>query len=82
MTNDIKIICKECQLKSVDVSKLDLEKHNNHIVNNNNEIIKLKRSLEELMKIIKKKSVILGDLCYICELTREVVDIEDLSKKK
>lgn len=80
MTNDIKIICKECQLKSVDVSKSDLEKHNHHIVNN--EIIKLKRSFEELMKTIKKKNVILGDLCYICELTREVVDIEDLSKKK
>ena len=77
--NDIKIICKVCQLKSADISELDLEKHNNHILDE--KVKKLKKNIEELQSMIEEKVVDLGKLCYICELTREISDIEDLSKK-
>ena len=75
--NDIKIICKVCQLKSADIS--ELEKHNNHILDE--KVKKLKKNIEELQSMIEEKVVDLGKLCYICELTREISDIEDLSKK-
>ena len=84
--NDIKIICKVCQLKSADISELDLEKHNNHILDE--KVKKLKKNIEELQSmieelqsVIEEKVVDLGKLCYICELTREISDIEDLCKK-
>ena len=91
--NDIKIICKVCQLKSADISELDLRKHNNHILDE--KVKKLKKNIEELQSmieelqsmieelqsVIEEKVVDLGKLCYICELTREISDIEDLCKK-
>jgi len=73
-----KIICEECKLKSVDISKEDLKKHNDHILKNKNiEIRQLIENIHNIETMVQQKCVLLNELCYICNLTK---DIEDLCK--
>jgi hypothetical protein len=78
LKNFKELICKECMLRSVDVTKEDLDKHDKHIlINKNLALKKMIGNIDILKKMFTQKCISLDELCYICKLTNDI-DIEDL----